>query len=109
VNQPPPVPLVCFALVLRCTRRLRAVFAARSIGSGTAIAASASRALVFSLIHTSSRRSARGRTPDAHVDFRTFGIDPQLLVIARSTVCLTTCADWIARVDNNRRIRDNRS
>jgi hypothetical protein len=95
VNQPPLVPLVIFALVLHCTRRLRAVFAVTSIGSGALIAASAHRALVFSLIFTSSRGSARGRTPDARADFGAFGIDPQSLVIAR----LDTLFDNVRRED----------
>jgi hypothetical protein len=109
VNQPPLVRLDIFALVLHCARWLRAVFAATSIGSSASIAAPATRALVCSLIRTSSRRSARGRTPDARADVGTFGIDAQSLVIAASTLCLTTCAERIARVDDNRRIRDNRS
>jgi hypothetical protein len=92
---PPLAPLVIFALVLHCTRRPRAVFAATSIGSGAAIAASANRALVFSLIFTSARRSARGRTPDARADFRTFGIDRRSLVIAR----LDTLFDNVRRED----------
>jgi hypothetical protein len=95
VNQPPRVPLVIFALVLHCTRWLRADLAATSIGSGTSIAASANRALVFSLIFTSSRCGARGRTPDARADFRTFGNDPQSFVIAR----LDTLFDNVRRED----------
>jgi hypothetical protein len=93
--RPPLVPVVIFALALHCTRRLRAVFAATSIGSGAAIAASANRALVFSLIFTSARCSARGRTPDARADFRTFSIDPRALVIAR----LDTLFDNVRRAD----------
>jgi hypothetical protein len=97
--RPPLVPRVIFALVPHCTRWLRAVFAAPSIGSGASIAASANRALVFSLIFTSGRRSARGRTPDARADFRTFGIDPRSLVIAR----LDTLFDNVRREDCARR------
>jgi hypothetical protein len=94
-NQPPLVPFDIFALVPHCTRWPRAVFAATSIASGASIAAAANRALVLSLIHTSSRCSARGRTPDARADFRTFGIDPRPLVIAR----LDTLFDNLRRED----------
>jgi hypothetical protein len=95
VNQPPLVPLVILTLVPHCTRWKRAVFVATSIGSGALIAASANRALVFSLIFTSSRCSARGRTSDARANFRTFGIDPQSFVIAR----LDTLFDNVRRED----------
>jgi hypothetical protein len=99
VNQPSLDPLVIFALVLRCTRRLRAIFAATSIGSGALSAASANPALVFSLLFTSARCSARRRKPDARADFRTFGVDPQSLVITR----LDTLFDNVRREDRLRR------